>query len=427
MDFVKKNIVSIICGVIAIAAVVAAFVPLGGMVVDVQGQLDKSAQTHKSMQELGNKARQLPIVDPDKAEAETLTAFPSQKVIDQGKAIVEEMKKQSSAMLAAAIKMNEHKLLVDKSLPTPPSQFQQYQFRDQYRDLLLPVTMGALPKIATTMKGGVPPTSQDLEKRKLEIAERITKELLITVAGQATNQQQVQQAINDAVAKLPQEMRQEMANKSLVYVNPDAFDFYQPISGPAAPDPVNIFAAQLALWVQQDVAAAINDANRGAKNVTDAAVKRLIKIQVPAQFVRAAEVPTSGDPDGAVNKAPAWSPTGRVSNPLYDVVHFTMQLDVEQARLNQFLRTINTNRLINVINVNYNAIDAAERLGQGFIYGDKPVINVQVDCEALFMRSWMTPLMPPIVKQSLGITDQPAGTPPAEGQPQQAADQQQPA
>jgi len=331
-------------------------------------------------------------------------------------------------MREAAVKMNEHKLLVPQSLPMPPSQFQQYQFRDQYRDLLLPAAQGALPKIAATMRGGVPPNAADVQKRAAEITEKITKEKLITVNGQPTNQQFVQQEVNDAISKLPQEMRQEMANKSLVYVNPDAFDFFQPISGPAAPEPYNIFAAQLSLWVQQDVAAAINECNKGSKNVIDAPVKRLIKIQVPAMFIKAADVPTSGDPDAAINKSLAYSPTGRVSNPLYDVVHFSLQVDVEGAKVNQFLHELSRNRFINTYNLNYNAVDAAERLGQGFVYGDKPVVNLQLDCEALFLRKWTVPLMPPTVKASLGITDQPAA--PTEGQPpaaQPAGEQQTPA
>ena len=56
--------------------------------------------------------------------------------------------------------------------------------------------------------------------------------------------------------------------------------------------------------------------------------------------------------------------------------------------------------------MNWTSVDSAERLGEGLVYGDAPVANLQLECEALFMRSWTVPLMPPAVKQSLGITEQ---------------------
>jgi hypothetical protein len=54
-------------------------------------------------------------------------------------------------------------------------------------------------------------------------------------------------------------------------------------------------------------------------------------------------------------------------------------------------------------------------------------VNLQLECEAMFLRKWTVPLMPPTVKASLGITDQPAA--PTEGQPPaaQPAGEQQPA
>src|SRR5438105_4758149 len=134
MDIVKKNIFSIICGVIAIAAVVAAFIPLGGMIAADQTDLQKDKQTYDAMNGLLHKTRQLPSVDPDKPEQEALPAsFPGPEIIKQGQGIVAEMKKESEAMRDAAVAMNKHELLVPSSLPNPPMQAQQMQFRDRYR------------------------------------------------------------------------------------------------------------------------------------------------------------------------------------------------------------------------------------------------------------------------------------------------------
>jgi hypothetical protein len=421
MAIVKKNLISIICGVIALGAIIASFMPLGTQVQTVQADLDKAKQTHEQIQGEINKQRKMPVVDPTKTEADDLPVFPSQPIIDQGKKIVAEMQKESTAMRDAAVAMNKHALLVPQSLPLPPNQGVQFDFRIKYTDLMSVPGPGQLPKLVAPMKAGLPPTVEELTKRKQEIADKITKERVILVNGQPTpqTQQQATQEIADAQQKLPDQMRMAVAQKSLVYVNPDAFDTYPNIAGATAPDPVNIYAAQLMLWVQQDVIAAVSECNKNSANVTVAPVKRLIKVQVDPTFVRDAAVPTSGDADAPITKAPAVSPTGRVSNPLYDVVRFTMTADMDATQVQKFARDLSRNRLINAYGINISVVDSASSLSAGYAYGTAPIVNVQLECEALFMRSWAVHLMPPLVKQSLGIPEEAApGTPaaPAEGQ-----------
>ncbi|HEX8521594.1 MAG TPA: hypothetical protein VF669_05000 [Tepidisphaeraceae bacterium] len=416
MEFVKKNIISIICGIVAIGAIVASFVPLGGMVQEVQAQLDKSAQTHKAMQEQLNKKRNLPLLDPSKTEAEELAIFPNDKQNQAGKEIVDKLKGQSTTMRDAAVDMNKHALLVATSLPLPPNQGIQFQFRDTYTALMTIPGPGQLPKLAASMRAGVPPTLDEVNRRKAEIQDRIAKEKVIYVGGQATPQslQAANAEIADQQSKLPDQMRTAVAEKAAVYVNPDAFDVYPQINGTTAPDPVNIYAAQLMLWVQQDVINAINDCNKGSANVLAAPVKRLLKVQVQPVFVRSETIPASGDADAVIAKAPTVSATGRVSNPLFDVVHFTLNMDMDGTKVDKFLHDLSRNRLMNALNANVSTVDPAERLAQGFAYGNAPIVNVQLECEALFMRQWSVAFMPPAIKQSLGIQDPAAA--PAEGQ-----------
>ena len=57
MELVKKNIVSVVCGVVAIAAIVASFFPLGGYVEELQGALNKSKTDYSSLDTLRNRER----------------------------------------------------------------------------------------------------------------------------------------------------------------------------------------------------------------------------------------------------------------------------------------------------------------------------------------------------------------------------------
>lgn len=441
MEIVKKNWLSLVCGLVVILALVAAYTPLGTQVQKLRAKMDHSAQTNSKMENLLNRRRTLPLVDPTKTKAAELPAFPSKTVIADGKKIVARIHDQSLSMENAAVAIDlplptsekskllasvndlknfskllkeaeQHVLLTPGSLPMPPGQGVQYQFQTDYTKLMSASGPGGLPNLVASMRPGVPPTTDELTKAQQKIADQIKGKHLITVGNNqapAAIQQAVDREIADAQQKLPDQMRMAVAKKSLVYVNPDAFVPYPQIQGTTAPDPVDIFTAQVMLWVQQDVIAAVNECNAGSENVTMAPVKRLIKVDVTPTFVKDSSVPTSGNPDAPVGKALAVSPTGRVSNPLYDVVHFTVNVDVDARQVDRFLHDFSRNRLMNVYNVSMSNVDSADSLAAGYAYGDGPVINLQLDCEALFLRKWLVAFMPPKVKQSLGIQEQAAG------------------
>ena len=81
MEIVKKNIISIICGVVALAAVAVWFTIGTGKQQEVQDKLAQSKQTHDALAALLTKTRQLPTVDPDNPTTDNLKQFPSEKII----------------------------------------------------------------------------------------------------------------------------------------------------------------------------------------------------------------------------------------------------------------------------------------------------------------------------------------------------------
>src|SRR5437868_9467633 len=112
----------------------------------------------------------------------------------------------------------------------------------------------------------------------------------------------------------------------MIYVEPAAWDINPIISaaGATAPDPVNIFLAQISYWVQEDVVKALNETNstpdpatgKPPANVMEAPVKRLERILIQPQFVTTPESTTATDPSAPLPKVTLASPTGRVSNGL---------------------------------------------------------------------------------------------------------------
>src|SRR4051794_2899599 len=120
MEIVKKNIASILCGVVAIAAVVAWFWPIGGMYSTLKADVDKSKQQYDQVETLRKAPRKLPtLVLEGNAEQAELKSFPNEKVIKAGQEKTAALTAQSKKMLETVTNLNIHHPLVEGSLPSP--------------------------------------------------------------------------------------------------------------------------------------------------------------------------------------------------------------------------------------------------------------------------------------------------------------------
>ena len=409
MDIVKKNLISIIAGVVAIAAIAVAFTMVSSKRAELQTKLTSSAGTFTTLHGLLTKDRTLPTVDPDHPTAEKLTKFPSNKIIEQGEQITKKVEAESTAMRDAAVKMNIHTPIVPGSLPNPQNFAAAAGFRNAYQ-LYFPAPPQSMlnSQFAKDLKAGMPPTAEEITAAQNDLANKIrAKELYFLPTGQPGNEPQVTAKIQDQAKKLPEQMRQKVADTSKVYIQPNTFEPYTAIlQAQGAPAPLDIYLAQLQLWLQHDVVDAVNEANKDAKNVQDAVVKQLTKVTVYPYFIKGSA--NGADPDAALPKEIAYSPTGRVCNGLYDVFHFEMDADVDAARLPQFLKALGTDRFITPLWIDIKPVDNATQLAQGHVYGNRPVVSVHMRCENLYLRKWNALLMPKVVRDGLGIPDAPA-------------------
>ena len=113
MDIVKKNLFSIILAVLAVAAVVANFYPMGGKYEQLHTQAQARAAMDTSLKSLLNKQRNLPVTNPQGGEAQPLGHFPTPKIIEEGKAATEKISKGSQDLLDGVVKLNLHQPLVE--------------------------------------------------------------------------------------------------------------------------------------------------------------------------------------------------------------------------------------------------------------------------------------------------------------------------
>jgi len=424
MDIIKKNLLSIICGVVAIAALVTVFLwPLDGYFEDLKQRADKRAQLQSRIRTLLDKPRNLPIPDPNSTTPVKLARFPSNDIIKLGKSVTGKVHAESDKMYEQAVDLNRRSLLLPGTLPIAANQPLALSFRR--------VLLDALVKLRTDyLQAGNPPTEQEMANRAGVIWDALEKQI-VKVNDKPTNLEQIMAQYNDQLAKLPKIMMEEMATRYKMYVDPTRV-MLVPASLPAdgnSPNPMQIWWAQVNYWITSDVAAAIHDLNANSASVMDSPLKNLIALNIPEDFfppVGTAQAPAADDPAAAtpatggipdatlpIPDASGVSPTRRTSNNLYDVVQFKMTVDIEADKIALFLKTLATNRFITVTRVEMNPVDSQLKQTQKYVYGPRPVVTLDLDCEALLMRQWTHKLMPVALRKALGIPDQPKPGAPA--------------
>jgi hypothetical protein len=408
LAIIKKNLLSIICAFVALLAMIALAYPLGGMREHFRGELASRTTLYTSAKTLLVAKRYLPIVDPDQKDPIPLLAFPNTPVIDKARAARETVQTQSNQMMEKALALNQagHFMLVAPDLlPNPGDRWSK--FRDAYRKEVregLPGRLGAV----------MPPNQETINKRLLEMHKAMVEDQVITIGGAEANRAQLQAEYDEAALKLPDQLRQESATQKKLYMDPNtALSINQIMTNDLTmPTPVNIWYAQLSLWIEQDVADSIVAANSIApnSNILNDAVKRIVEIKIPdgaSAYVQSGAAPggaaaapaaAPGDDSASDVRDFSKSPTGHVCNDLYDVVSFSMILEVDQRQIPAIVHDLQSNKLMAVLTVNISGIDPVEADAQGFIYGTAPVVRLSMDCEALFMRKWTVPLMPDEVK-----------------------------
>lgn len=402
MDIIKKNLWSIIWGVVALVCLIVPFWPMGSYKAELQTQADARARVYHEIKALLDQPRQAPVVDPDDPRPQDLGRFPTDGIIQASEAALGKLRNESKKLLTAAESISrraDRKLLVEGALPKGDGDTIRYKFKDQY--------FRSVPKalLDDIFKGGMPPT-----------VDQITAEKALIEARMKDNSSP--EEIDKAKRAVADKLKVDAANAFLMYVDPAILPRQTDMTtlGGLAPSQKAIWNAQLLYWIHEDIALAIARVNEGSKDVRTSLIKRLRRLEIetldqdPIKWsLNQAEAKFAADkpyqPEEEIKRKPEVSMTGRVSCGLYDVIRFRLEMDVDATKLSQVLQTLSRNRFITVLAVQrIQPVDRAKELtgeapGGGYIYGNNPVVAVIVDCEMLYLRSWTVPFMPDEVKK----------------------------
>ncbi|HVS71218.1 MAG TPA: hypothetical protein VHQ47_08185 [Phycisphaerae bacterium] len=420
MKFVKANLFLLVCGAIVLLALIAIYWPLSFAKAAVT---DKATARYNEAQ--GASALSMKISIP--FVKEPIVGPPSQEIIDLKKRIQENVKKQADEITVQAGKDNERgRTTGDPQHPipllngTPEANFlpaiklsagaNPQGFKDAYNKVF-PVWMAELT--GSSVIHPAPPVYN-------EVSADFERTQHVTASGQGGAA-----ALNDAKNTYIRNEVIRRAQQIRMYVDDEALQKeHEWADRPEPPTADQIFVAIVESWLQKDIVDAISAVNGDSKNVGDSPIKRLERITiggdggVPGGIASGAgrgslflEPPnitgtnTTASSSTATNGLdPSRTLTGHVGGGSYDTVLVGISLDLDPAYENRFFDELyRRNNGYTVLDVRTAVVDPFDAASNGYLYGKKQVVHIDVLVEALFYRSWTVPLMPAGIQATGGV------------------------
>lgn len=430
MGFVKAHLISLLCGVGCLVALVVAALGMSSDAVAKAMEARKREIKADQIAGLKSSAKNQEVINVE---------------IERGRRFQEEYDRT----VKAAYEINERRPLMDGVFPVAERLNTPYEFVEAYevamRRLPTELVAGTLPDAADVQEEVE--AVRDLQERE---AEREREESLQPdlAAGAATPGGRKPpapgtrtplaptaaprtgpggaRAPGAADATLPKynpllRARVNKARTIRTYINPGTFHT-SPIldkSRPGRPGDIDLWKAQVSLWIQQDVVDAIARMNREAAEqhkdvevcVEHVPVKHVVAIDVqgyqvsPTRIERFESLSLAGssgaggrtfDPGGPVE-----SFTARAGDEAFDVVRFRVQVVVDQRDLLRLIDHVTRTNFYLCVGIEYEPVPP-EHERDGYLYGAAPCVLATTEWEGYMARAIYDKWMPRGMRNLLG-------------------------
>ena len=398
MQFLKRNWFLMLCGLVSLSSV-GAMVGFVGCMAEIESRMAESANLYRQLEGAGSNPQ----------NAETIA-----HILE----VTERVKKEQSEVLDKAIKSNLREPLRTDCFPTMSDRnIVPFAFLKDYRAAFPKMMRQLNPLAPADMTNFDQPNPDDILLWQEELLRRQGEEIEQEQAtvrpgprlrsgaargGMAEPLTPVQLALED-----PMQMASiERARVLQCYVGLESFQLHEIYYQSGTFTETDMWAAQVLLWIQQDVVAALARVNQDAADALNAKNKTLpagdtpIPVDVTTLPVKhlsllelvlidqVYEVGMGADPAGGIPALGSMSFTGRTSNADFDVVPFQVVLIVDQRDLSLIINEIAKANFYTALNVNYTALPAPTRddAAIGYLYGHEPIVQAELDFEGYFFR-----------------------------------------
>ena len=409
LGILKRNVFNIACAIVSLGSIGLGVVGFGGM-SKVTDELQSVASIYGQFDSAGRK----PVND---------------KTIAAERRRVETIQTNYKAVIERAHSLNRYEPLkplasAEGEIFFPEStQYGPLAFRDAYRaqfDLFL-----------KRLKAGTPPTRVEIDQmQELIDEEKHAREFQKgdedgPGGGGPAGEDEYAEKEHASGLITATEAWKTAASRAAIqkarslhcYATRDSFDENAKVYQGLSPQLVDMWNAQLTLWVQQDVVDSIARINNEAAEQVKSAGKRawigvlpikdLISIRVSDYIENAA----SGSGPEVLGDNPSFPPgtpdtvfTRNGSTDLYELVQFSLKMVVDVRDLPLIIDGICKDKFHTLLNITYAyEREALETLQmEGKIYGSETVVKVVMDFETIFFGDIYRPLMPDAVLGKIG-------------------------
>jgi hypothetical protein len=383
MLWIKAHLTIVICGALSLVSVV--LIVLGVFLSDVTDAMAQDA----------NLSRQLVSIEPT-----------NERVVTHWERLRDENRTKAEASTAELDELSAHEPLTGDLFPTVRDTYAPFQFQDDFA--------AARRELVALLRAADRPSPQEIEREKLQMQEtarhRQDVDRLGTGERPTETRRQVTGLRQPAAQASPVARREALTPEQRVEEDPEVrvslrrareifcymdlestLGSYPAITSPGhRPALDQAWYAQIALWIQRDVAEALAALNNRAADALESAGEQPWVGNLPVKHIRAIDVGcyVPGTPD-----AENIGFTRRGSGGAVDVVEFEVDMVVCARRLPEVISELCAAGFYTPLHVEYRQVPPNMDL-TGYIYGSDPVLSVLIKFEACFLRTKYEPWMP---------------------------------
>lgn len=389
MDFVKKNWLYVTLGVVALGSIgTAAWAYLAGDAI--AEQVTEIQKLKSDVQTQSSNPQNAATIEAKKAEQVELIA-------DQERTL----KAALGAQLFNAFEGRERQTLVPDVLPEPKSNGARIEFRNKYR-----IAMGEL---ARRLRARGPATPAELTRQQAIIDAKNQQGNSDIDLGpwmpkapeqgdsDATNTQQKDRTLLEVLQAYPKAKASEIVARSIyMYLDDKAFAPHSMMENNETPTVVELWHAQMTLWIEQDFAFAIARLNDKRVEELKAAgkaydcwvahmpVKRLHYLAGRAWLGRGGDMNDAKFADSFTNV---------VNDNQKFIVPLQIRVVIEEAALLELIDSVCRVGYYTPTRVDYRAVEP-NVLQDEYVYGDAPIIDATIDFEGTYFRKVFDAFIP---------------------------------
>lgn len=313
--------------------------------------------------------------------------------------------------------LNGRKPLIRGVLPDARSDAKRYEFGEAYATAIVGLVK-RLQAAGPAGPGEIQAAQREIDEWRAWLAEQddedcVQRQFPSRPAAPRTHSDGlIRQATARGDPRLDPVLRAgvERARSILCYAAPRSFHLSPVIRDDRPPSMEEIWYAQVGLWIQQDVVEAVAELNNqvsAARSDTDAhvqhsPVKRIIRIAIDGYRLDGTTIrfPSIDDEPRRAGTAARLVFTPYTGHGDIDVIPFRLTLIVDQRDMLEVIDRISAKNLYRCVNLSYTT--PGDERKSGYLYGSEPVVRVQIEFEAYFLRALFEPLMPDDVLRRLG-------------------------